>query len=266
MTRVAGMEGPKLPLEEAWSVGLGQILGDQLGIPGVLRGAALKFDSFGRLEISPGSISFDGVEVHWEEIEEIKVGNASGLLLSRAVEREFDRLMARLPPVPARRWLVEQAVELLVALGQAAVGLRRDAGDGPRSDGTKAPAGVPLEVTYRRRRTRKNLTPGVFVTLVAALVPDTSDTVAALARAHGVKITTVTSTRYDKHAVAVVNLAADAYARLRPVPRAARYGGSAPVPADEAELASRPSADEPPPEQTDEPTAERGLDDPQAAS
>ncbi|SDZ46048.1 hypothetical protein SAMN05444365_1198 [Micromonospora pattaloongensis] len=171
MTHIAGMDGPKLPLREPWSVGLGQDLGEQLGIPVLFRSAVLRFDSFGSLAISPDSTCFDGVEVRWDEIEEMQVGDATGLILSRAIEREFGRLMARLPPIPAKGWLVDQAVDLLVALGQAAAGLRRKAGEGGGLDGTGAPPGVPLQITYRRRLGRKKLTPGVFVTLVAALVP-----------------------------------------------------------------------------------------------
>ncbi|MER7441268.1 hypothetical protein [Micromonospora avicenniae] len=225
--RVASMEGPKLPLHEAWSVGLGQLLSEQATLPGMLRSAALSLDRLGRLRISSESISFDGVEVPWEKIEEIKFGNASALLVSRAIEHEIGRLTARVPPVPGRSWLVRQAVEVLVALCHAAGTTAAGESDRSGAGGAGGPAGVPLEVVYRKHWSRKELTPGVFVTLAAALIPSAFQAIEVLARQHGVKITVAGSSRYDKHAVAMVRFAAALSDRLRREGEPGPFVGSA---------------------------------------
>ncbi|MFG2052826.1 hypothetical protein ACGFI9_02245 [Micromonospora sp. NPDC048930] len=277
--RIAGMDGPALPLAEAWSIGLGRILSEQATLPGMLRSAVLNLDRLGRLQISSDSISFDGTDVPWTKVEEIKFGSASALLVSHAIEHEIERLTDRLPPVPGRSWLVRQAVEVLVALCHAVGTVGEDSAKRRGADGVEVPLGVPMEVVYRRLGRRKKLTPGAFVTLVAALVPNTPETIAALARQHHVKITTVASSRYEKHAVAMVNFAAALSDRLR---REGEPGPSDIGVADDSELLevgeaneddSAPGADRPDAlprgrmaEQAGAPALERDPDDAQASS
>src|SRR5947207_12515318 len=73
---ITNIERPRVPLLETWGIGLGQILSCRAGLAESLRGAVGRLDRFGRLEISSDAISFDGDEVRWEKVDEIKFGPA----------------------------------------------------------------------------------------------------------------------------------------------------------------------------------------------
>ncbi|MBM0255995.1 hypothetical protein [Micromonospora sp. 4G55] len=213
----ATVDGPALPLQETWAVGLGDLLRDHPEFPGMPGIAVGYLNKLGSLAISSKSISFDGTEVPWNKIEEIEFGSASELLISRALEHEIERLTDQLPPMPGRAWLVRQAVDVLIALCSSA-----DVPDGNtrlRSAGMvgETSVGVPVKIAFRAGRLRgsRKLTPGMFVTLVAALVPNTSAAISAIARERGVKITASPPLRYREQAVAIRQVAGAVAERLR---------------------------------------------------
>lgn len=214
----ATVDGPTLPLQETWALGLGDLLRDHPKLPGMPGIAVGYLNRLGSLQISAGSISIDGDEVPWGKIEEIEFGSASEVLMSRALEHEIERLTARLPPVPGRAWLVRQAVEVLIALCSSA-DAAPDGSARSRSAGVvgETSVGVPVKIAYRAGILggSKKLTPGIFVTLVAALVPDTSQAISAIAHERGLKITASPPLRYREQAIAIRQIAGAVAERLR---------------------------------------------------
>jgi hypothetical protein len=211
---ITHIEGPRLPLLESWDIGLGQILSGHPGLPENLRGAVGHLDRLGRLRISPDAISFDGDQVRWERVDEIRFGPVLDVITSAALQHEARRLTSLLPPVPGRKWLVQQALGSLVALCLAAAGpVIDDPGtDGEPDDG--AAPGIPVSVTYRGLARRKELTPGVFAALVAASTPSISEAIAAIARERGIRVTVAPVPRSRTQALALRRMAGAVSSRI----------------------------------------------------
>lgn len=212
---IKSIEGPRLPLLETWSIGLGQVLSGHPGLPKNLRGAVGHLDSLGRLEISPDSISFDGDEVRWEKVDEIRFGPVLEVVTSRALQHEAKRLTALFPPVPGRRWLVRQAIGALVALCLAAAGPATD--EDPERVGEpdeSAAQGIPVSIAYRGYARRKELSPGVFAALVAASTPSISAALAAIAQERGIKVTLAPVPRFRAQALALRRTAISLSSRI----------------------------------------------------
>jgi len=205
---VTRIEGPTLPLREPWGIGLGQVLSGHPALPESLRGVVGRLDHFGRLQISPTAINFDGDTVRWEKVEEVRFASVLEVITSRALDHEAARLASLLPPVPGRGWLVRQAVGILVALCLAVAGPERDddvaVDGGPADDGA---VGIPVSLTYRGLARRKELTPGVFAALVAAATPSISEAIAAVARERGITVTVASVTRARQQALALRRMA-----------------------------------------------------------
>jgi hypothetical protein len=232
---IASIEGPEVPLREAWSVGLGQVLSGHPKLPDILHGVALNLDRLGHLQISPDAISFDGEAVPWEEINEIKFGPALDVVTSHALQNEVGRLTARLPQLPGRDWLVRQAIEVLVALCLAAAGAAHEedpAGRSVDAVGDGVPSGVPVMITYGGPVRHKELTPGVFVALIAASIPSVSRAILSLAHARGIKVTVAPPSRSRKQAIVMRKIAGSLSGRLgRGGERRAIESGAGPEPA-----------------------------------
>jgi len=212
---IRSIEGPRLPLRERWGVGLGQVLNGHPGLPENLRGVVSHLDRLGHVQISPDAIGFDGGEVRWEKVEEIRFGPALDLLTSQALQHEAERLTSLLPPVPGRKWLVQQAVGVLAALCLAVAGPEADADPetGGEPDNALA-AGIPVSVAYRSLARRKDLTPGIFAALVAASTPGISEAIVAIAQERGIKVTIAPAARSRAQALAMRRMAAAVADRL----------------------------------------------------
>lgn len=145
-----------------------------------------RLDRLGQVQISPEMISFDGEAVRWERVDEIAFGLVQDVVTSHALQHEARRLTTLLPPVPGRKWLVRQSLEILVGLCRAVA----DRGvDDSGSEGVAA-AGIPVTVAYRGSLgRRKELTPRIFAALVAASAPTFSNVLRTIAADHGIRIT-----------------------------------------------------------------------------
>src|SRR5205823_4719888 len=118
----------------------------------------------------------------WEKVDEIKFGPALDLITSHALHHEAERLTGLLPPVPGRRWVVRQALGVLVALCLTAAGPGTDKDPEPVGEtDNSATRGIPMSIIYRSFGRRKELSPGVFAALVAASTPSISAAIAAIA-------------------------------------------------------------------------------------
>jgi hypothetical protein len=201
---VSEIEGPELPLHGEWSTGLGRILSQHPSMPGGLRGTVAHLDRLGQIRISPEAVGFDGEQVRWSDVSEIKFGPLVDVVTSQALDHEIRRITALLPPVPGRSWLVRQAADLLVALCLAAAGSYVEADP---SDKDEDQPGIPVAITYRKRLRTRDMTPGLFVALVAASAPTISQAITSIARERGVAISNTPPSRARRQALALREIA-----------------------------------------------------------
>lgn len=165
------------PATDRWSLSVGDLVGDVFNAPGPLRRAARLLNHFGGVALSSESIEFDGDDVDWSDVTEIRSRNLVGYLLSDAIDRQANKLP--LPRFPGRG-LVIDAVGAVVLTGLAAVAggqLQRGALD----------VRIPAEVHYRGVLRGKELTPGVLAALVLA-DPAVRDCLQETARTHGIDV------------------------------------------------------------------------------
>lgn len=169
---------PAGPITEPWAIGLGDLVGDIPGFPRRLDGLARRLDRFGGVAISPETIAFDGEDVEWAEVTEVRVRHVLDYLVDDAVEQQLERLP--LPPFPGRKRVLE-------ALGKAVLTwslvLAKEQLEKPQFD-----LRVPAEVDYRGRfRSTKTLSGGVVAAVMLA-DPSVSASVVATARARGIPV------------------------------------------------------------------------------
>jgi hypothetical protein len=169
---------PAGPITQPWSVGLGDLVGDIPGFPRRLDGLARRLDRFGGVAITPETIAFDGEDVEWEDVTEVRVRHVLDYLVDDAVEQQLERLP--LPPFPGRKRVLE-------ALGKAVLTwslvLAKEQLEKPSFD-----LRVPAEIDYRGRfRSTKTLGGGVVAAIMLA-DPSVSASVIATAQAKGIPV------------------------------------------------------------------------------
>jgi hypothetical protein len=165
------------PATERWGVGVGEFAADLPVVPGLLRGFVRQLNQFGSVVVSPEGIEFDGDEVDWNAVTEIRTHRLVGYLLTDAIAKQSQRLP--MGWFPGRSLLIGGLTN--VALTAVAV-----AADG-RLEGGVFEARIPAEVRSKGLLRNKNMTPGVPAALVLA-DPSVNDCVTATAKAHGVEI------------------------------------------------------------------------------
>ncbi|WP_225846590.1 hypothetical protein [Streptomyces sp. HPF1205] len=179
---LASWEPPQVPAAEPWKLSVGALVGRHRRTPGVVRKALGLLDGFGAVAVGPKGVGFDGDDIEWDKVEEIRTRTAYEMLTTQALDREVDRLREFLPPVPGRKWVVTKATEVLTTVVLAAL-----------EQGSEDELGeltVPSEIVYRgllgRRRT---LSGGLFAVAVLTVVRPAGRSVLATAEQHDVKIT-----------------------------------------------------------------------------
>ncbi len=166
------------PATDRWGVGVGELAANLPVVPGLLRGVVRQLNQFGSVVVSPGGIEFDGDEVDWKAVTEIRTHRLVGYLLTDAIGKQAGRLP--MGWFPGRGLVIEGLTH--VALTAVAV-----AADGRLDSGVFA-ARIPAEVLSRGMLNRtKQMSPGVPAALVLA-DPSVADCVTATAKAHGVQV------------------------------------------------------------------------------
>ncbi|MDT7731662.1 MAG: hypothetical protein QOK45_1915 [Mycobacterium sp.] len=165
------------PVDERWSLSIGDIVADSVNAPEPLRRAIRLLNHFGGVAFSEQAVEFDGDDVDWSDVTEIRTRNLVGYLLSDAIDRQVAKLP--LPRFPGRGLLLD-AVGATVLTALAAV-TRQQLEDGPLD------VRIPAEVHYRGLLRGKELTPGVLGAVVLA-DPTVRECLQATARAHGVEV------------------------------------------------------------------------------
>ncbi len=165
------------PAEERWSFSVGDIVADVVRAPDPVRGVVALLNHFGGVALSAQSVEFDGDDVDWSDVTEVRTRNLVGYLLSDAIDRQVGKLP--LPWFPGRGLLLD-AVGAAALTAIAAVA-KQQLEDGPLD------IRIPAEVHYRGVLHGKELTPGVLAALVLA-DPAVRDCLQETARTHGVDV------------------------------------------------------------------------------
>ena len=138
------------PAEERWSFSVGDIVADVVRAPDPVRGIVALLNHFGGVALSAQSVEFDGDDVDWSDVTEVRTRNLVGYLLSDAIDRQVGKLP--LPWFPGRGLLLD-AVGAAALTAIAAVA-KQQLEDGPLD------IRIPAEVHYRGVLHGKELTPG----------------------------------------------------------------------------------------------------------
>jgi hypothetical protein len=165
------------PAQERWSLSIGDLIADVVRAPAPVRRVAKLLNHFGGVALSGEAIEFDGDDVEWSDVAEIRSRNLVGYLLSDAIDKQADRLP--LPWFPGRG-LVIDAVGAAVLTALVAV-----AGD--QIEHGALDVRIPAEVHYRGVLRGKELSPGVLAALVLT-DPAVRECLQETARVHGVEV------------------------------------------------------------------------------
>lgn len=165
------------PATHRWGVGFGEVAGGLPNLPGPLRRIARQFNRFGAVVVGPDGIEFDGDEVAWSKVTEIRAHRLVGYLLTDAITKQVDRLP--LWRFPGRDRVLNGLSEVALTAVAVAADLRLDRG--------VFTLYVPAEVSYQGILRRKEMTAGIPAALVLA-DPAVRDLVEATAAAHGVPV------------------------------------------------------------------------------
>lgn len=165
------------PATERWGVGVGEMAASLPKMPGLLRGIARQLNQFGSVVVGPGGIEYDGDEVSWGRVDEIRTRRLVGYLLTDAVTKQVDRL-----PVwwfPGRGLVLTGLTHTALTAVAVVADLQLDRG--------VFTLYIPAEVHYRGLVRPKDMQPGFPAALVLA-DPAVRDCVEATAHAHGIPV------------------------------------------------------------------------------
>lgn len=165
------------PATDRWGVGVGEVAAGLPKMPGLLRGVARQLNQFGSVVVSPGGIEFDGDEVAWSRVTDIRTRRLVGYLFTDAITKQVDRL-----PVwwfPGRGLVLSGLTHAALTGVALAADLQLDRG--------VFTLYIPAEVNYRGLVRQKDMSPGIPAALVLA-DPAVRDCVEATAQAHGIPV------------------------------------------------------------------------------
>ena len=165
------------PATQRWGVGVGEVAASLPRMPAPVRGLAHQLNKFGSVVISPDGIEFDGDEVEWSTVTEIRARRLVGYLLTDAVTEGVDRLP--LWWFPGRGLVLRTVTQTALTAVALAADLHLDRG--------VFTVYIPADVRSRGRLRSKQISPGLPAALVLA-DPAVRDCVEATAKAHNVPV------------------------------------------------------------------------------
>lgn len=181
-TALTSVPPPAVPVAEPWVLSVGALLGRHPRTPQLVHRALGLLDGFGAVHLGQESVGFDGEEIPWEKLVEIRTRNAFEVMTTQALEQEVDRIRQLLPPVPGRKWLVTRAAEALATVVLAA--LEHGSFDRPLDR-----IEVPVEIAYKGLLGRQRvLTGGLFAVAGLVVVGQAAESLVATARQHGLPV------------------------------------------------------------------------------
>ena len=163
------------PATQRWGLGVGEAVAGK--VPGPLREIARQLNQFGSVVVSPGGIEYDGDEVAWSKVTEVRGRRLVGYLITDAIIKQVDRF-----PL----WQFPGRGLILSGLSQAALTAVAVAADLKLDRGVFT-VYIPAEVHYKGLLRTRDIQPGVPAALVLA-DPAVRDLVEETARAHGIPV------------------------------------------------------------------------------
>lgn len=167
---------PAGPIPGGWSIGVGDLLGAHPKVPKRVRGLVGRLNRFGGLALSPAEVVFDGDDVPWAKVTQVRTRHVVDYLVGDAVQQQVENLP--LPWFPGRRRLLDGlgrallTVTISTARNQLDLDLR-----------------IPAEIVYKGAFGRsKELNAGVIAALVLA-DPAVNQSLVATAQARGIPVT-----------------------------------------------------------------------------
>jgi hypothetical protein len=165
------------PVVGRWALGIGDMVADHSLTPNKLRGLARKLNYFGGVAISEESVEFDGDDVKWPDITEIRTRSLIEYLFTGGIDKQADKLP--LPWFPGRGMLINAisraALTLLLATAKQQL------------EGGALEIRIPAEVHYRGMLGTRELSPGMLAAVILA-DPAVRQCFEATAQAHGITI------------------------------------------------------------------------------
>lgn len=171
---------PPGPITQRWSLGLGDLLSVHPKVPRRLGGLTRRFDRFGGIAITAETVAFDGDDVHWSDVTEVRTRHMVDYLLGDAVQQQQVENVP-LPWFPGRK-------RVLDALGKAVLTITIATAEKELDDfglDLRIPAEIGYRAAFGRRRT---LSAGVLAAVVLA-EPSVNRALTATAQARGIPVT-----------------------------------------------------------------------------
>jgi hypothetical protein len=165
------------PVVGRWALGIGDMVADHPLTPDKLHWLARKLNRFGGVAISEEGVEFDGDDVKWSDITEIRTRSLIEYLFTGGMDRQIDKLP--LPWFPFRR-------KVLGAISRAALTLLLAAAK-QQLEGGALEIRIPAEVHYRGLLGTRELAPGMLAAVILA-DPAVRQCFEATAQTHGVTI------------------------------------------------------------------------------
>ncbi|MGW2250694.1 hypothetical protein ACWCXH_10890 [Kitasatospora sp. NPDC001660] len=246
---------PPVPVTEPWKLSVGTLLGRHPRTPAAVHKLLGLLDGLGAVHLGPVKAGFDGEEIEWDKVVEVRTRNAFEVLTTTALEQEVDKVREFLPPVPGRKWAVTKVGEALATVVLAA--LERGSVE-QRLDELAVPARIVYRGLLGRQRT---LDAGCFAVATLVVSGQVTESLIATARRRGIPVRPAEEAVKPAQAahVAVLRDRTDAVARL--LSRIERPGGPETAEAEPADVtgataeagtgpvdvpeATRPTADRP---------------------
>lgn len=170
---------PAGPVPGEWAFGVGDLLAEHPKVPKRVRGLVLKLNRFGGVAYSPQEVAFDGDDVEWAKVTEVRTRHIVDYLVGDAVQQQVENLP--MPWFPGRK-------RLLDALGQALLTITIATAKN-QLEKFELDLRIPAEVAYKASFGRtKEISAGVVSALVLA-DPAVNQSLIATARARGITVT-----------------------------------------------------------------------------
>jgi hypothetical protein len=166
------------PVVGRWALGIGDMVADHPLTPGKLHWLARKLNHFGGVALSETGVEFDGDDVTWSDVTEIRTRSLIEYLFTGGVDKQADKL-----PLP---WFPFRG-KVIAAISRAALTLLLAAAK-QQLEGGAMEIRIPAEVHYRGLLGTRELSPGMLAAVVLA-DPAVRQCFEATAQAHGVTLT-----------------------------------------------------------------------------
>ncbi len=165
------------PVVGRWALGIGDMVADHPLTPDKLHWLARMLNHFGGVAIGEEGVEFDGDDVKWSDITQIRTRSLIEYLFTGGIDKQADKLP--LPWFPFRR-------KVIGAISRAALTLLLAAAK-QQLEGGALEIRIPAEVHYHGMVRTRELSPGMLSAVILA-DPAVRECFEATAQVHGITI------------------------------------------------------------------------------